>query len=188
MVRRFIVPFLLVGVLGLLALGAAIYGFETQPTTTDLKIHNAAGETVRAQSLSGTITESTVPGAKILFTYDAPATLTARVRGPGQSNAPRTTTGPTAQQALSPVAGLERLKGFTDQGSVYLQSQPLDLVTPSAGATIKGSVRTVATVATGYVVQVQEHLAATATQAGKRSRVTRHLNYRLHRINSWTSS
>lgn len=185
MQRRSLIPFLTVGLLGLLAAGGAVVGGVVMaPTGTDLRVHNAAGETVRANTVRGAYTETSLRGESINFTYHAPDRVTAYYSGPvkGVSHAPQSATGAAAQQVLSPVKELQTLSGFHSHGSVYLVSETVKkLVAPSQRTAVTGTVRAVATVATGYVVRVQEHILA--TQGGQR--ITDHIDYRLDRVDDW---
>lgn len=179
------IPYLIVGVLGLLAAGAAISGILVwAPTGTDLKVHNAAGETALAGGVSGRLTQTTQRGRQqIAFTFQAPDQVTAHLVGPGVNHAPRSITGPTAQSFLSPVLELQTLTGFTGSGTLYSVSKTIkQLLTPAQRASVSGTFRTVATVTTGFVVRVQEHISATK---GSQT-VTEHVDYRLNRVDGWT--
>lgn len=170
----------------MLAAGAAISSVLVwAPTGTDLAVHNASGQTLNAGVVSGAYTETTLRGETIDFTYRAPDEVTAHFTGPvkGVNHSPQSTTGAAAQNVLSPIRELQTLTGFSGRGSIYLVSETIKhLVAPAERSSVTGSLRAVATVATGYVVRVQEHISA--TQGGRH--ITDHIDYRLDRIDSWT--
>jgi hypothetical protein len=185
--RRTLYPHLVLAVMTLLAIGAAILGFEWAPNSTDLAVHNAAGETLKAQTVAGTYTTSTLHGESIQFLFKAPSTVTAHFTGPvkGVNHKAQTTTGAAAANVLSPVRELGTVSGFTGHGSVYLASETIkNLVTPTVRSSVSGTLRAVATVATGYVVRVQEHISA--TQGGRH--INQLLDYRLNRVDAWNRS
>ncbi|MGH9089475.1 MAG: hypothetical protein ACRDYZ_15435 [Acidimicrobiales bacterium] len=188
MQRRFLLPHLILGVLSLLAAGAAISSVLVwAPTGTDLAVHNAAGAVLHATTVVGKYTQTTLRGETINFAYHAPDRVTAHFSGPvkGVSHAPQSTTGAAAKNVLSPVSELTTLKGFNGHGSLYLVAETIkQLVAPTQRAAITGTFRAVATVTTGYVVRVQEHIAA--KQGGRQ--ITDHIDYRLNRVDGWTRS
>lgn len=188
MQRRFLLPHLILGVLTVLAAAAAISAvFVWAPTGTDLAVHNAAGAVLHATTVAGQYTETTLRGETIDFTYHAPDRVTAHFSGPvkGVNHAPQSTTGAAAQNVLSPVRELTTLTGFNGHGSTYLVSETIkQLVAPAQRQALTGTLRAVATVTTGYVVRLQEHIAA--KQGGRQ--ITDHIDYRLNRIDGWTRS
>ena len=189
---RNVFPFVLVGLLGLLAAGAAILaGVFQSPSTVDLVVHNAAGETVGASTVRGTYTATTLAGDTLHFSYRSPDEVTAYFSGPsGQlSHRPQSATGPTASQVLLPVRQLQQLHGFTDHGPSYVLTESLkDLVAPSQRPLVRGTFRATVRIETGYVVRVQEDLAGVETQSGHARPVTSHADYRLSRVDGWTAT
>lgn len=187
MQRRRLYPHLVLAVMTVLAIGAVILGVVMSPNGTDLAVHNAAGETLRAGTVSGSYTTSTLRGESIEFVYRSPDTVIAHFSGPvkGVNHAPQTTKGATAANVLSPVKELQTVTGFTGHGSVYLASETIKkLVAPAVRSSVTGTLRAVATVATGYVVRVQEHISA--TQGGRK--INQLLDYRLTRVDGWPRS
>lgn len=190
--RRNLLPLLFVGLLGLLAAGAAVLaGAFEAPSTVDLTVHNAAGETLGASTVKGTYTSSTLGGDTLHFRYQSPDRVTAYFSGPaGQlSHRPQTATGPTASQVLLPIKQLEQFDGFRAHGSVYVLTESIkQLVPPADRSRVRGTIRASATLATGYVVRVQEHISGTETQGGHTRRIADLMDYRLSRVDAWTAS
>lgn len=189
---RNVVPALLVGLLGLLAAGAAILaGVFQSPDTTDLVVHNAAGETVGASTVRGTYTATTLAGDTFHFFYRSPDQVTTFFSGPsGQlSHKPQTATGPTATDVLVPVRKLQQFHGFTASGPSYVITKPFkDLVKRSLRHQVRGTFRATVTVATGYVVRLREDLAGVETLGGHAHHIASHADYRLSQIDGWSAT
>lgn len=189
---RNVVPLILVGILGLLAAGAAILaGVFQSPATTDLVVHNAAGETAGASTVRGTYTATTLAGDTLHFVYQSPDRVTTYFSGPsGQLNhRPQSATGPTAVRVLLPVTQLQQLDGFTASGSSYVITKPFkDLVARSLRHQVRGTFRATVTVATGYVVRLQEDLAGVETRGGHAQQIASHADYRLSQVDGWSAT
>lgn len=177
-------PFLVLGVLTLLVVAAAILGVVQAPTGTDLSVHNAVNQTLTAERVTGNFTQSGTPGT-VHFTFVAPDHVTAYLAEPnkGASQAPRSSTGPSAKNVLEPVMTLGTLSGFRGNGAKFVISKPIAaLETGKPDPSLTGSFRAIATVATGYVVRVREDIAV--AKGGRQ--FSEQIDYKIQRVDGWT--
>jgi hypothetical protein len=191
--RALALPFLLVGVMGLLVVGALLLGLFQAPNSTVLYVHNAAGETAAASNFTATYagsesaTRSGLPpvGYKLAGRLDwtAPdeATVTRHLIGLG-SLPPSTSVahvkGSKAQSALQPLTTAQQITNFQRHGSVYVGSQYLvgdhGQITESIVDTIR--------VANGYLVVIDQNVRLASSSAATVTRVTFHFR----QIAGWT--
>lgn len=183
--RRFPLAFLILGVLSLLMAGAVALGVAQSPTTTDLVVHNGAGETLGASEVVGHYTASSLGPDVVSFVYK-PGAATEVARGPhGAVKAKRSVTGASAAAILQPVQALLNIQNFSEHGSVYRSTEPLaDLVPASQRSLVSGTYRTEVQLSGGYVVGV--HLAINAVEQGQK--VSQTVDYRLTRVGSWEAT
>ncbi|MHB8219712.1 MAG: hypothetical protein ACYDHU_05235 [Acidimicrobiales bacterium] len=165
------VPILVLCLLIGLSAGAAVLGLRQAPPAADLALHNAAGETLAAASLSAvykSASGSEVVGVK----YRAPDLVTETLVKGGPLGAPPEVahiTGAKALGALSPVSQLLKINGFSSRGSTYVGSEPISsLITAAEARLVSGSIRYTVTVDGGYVIKVVEHEVVT-TPGGSQS-------------------
>lgn len=183
--RRFPVAFLILGVLSLLAAGAVALGVAQSPTTTDLAVHNGAGETLGASEVVGHFTASYLGTDVVSFTY-RPGSTTEVARGPhGALRGKRSVTGAKAIGILEPVQAILTFSNFTQHGSLYQSTEPFANLVPAAErAVVSGTYRTAVQLAGGYVVNV--HLAINAIEQGQKVRLT--MDYHLTRVGGWVAT
>lgn len=181
--RRFPLAFLLLGLLSVLAAGAAVLGAFQAPTGADLTVHNGAGQTLAANRVAGHYTTSELGTDVIWFVYLAPGKANEVARdAQGTVKARRTVTGSEAVGVLQPIRQLLSITNFTQHGQVYVSTRSVATLVPSSQRSlVSGSYRTTVEVANGFVVDVS--LAISATEAGQH--LSEHLDYRLTRIGSW---
>jgi hypothetical protein len=151
-----------------LAVGAAVLGLRQAPPGADLAVHNAAGETLAAPSLSAVYTSAS--GSEVVgVAYRAPAQAVETLIKGGPIGTPHQVahvTGKKALGALGPVDQLLKVDGFISHGSTYVGSEPVSsLVTATEARQVSGSIRFAVTVHGGYVVKVVEREIVT-TPAG----------------------
>jgi hypothetical protein len=184
-VRRLPLAFLILGILSLLMAGAVVLGVAQSPTTTDLTVHNSAGETLGASRVLGHFTASYLGADVVSFDY-TPGAATEVAHGPhGAIKAKRTVTGAHAVGILEPVQALLTIERFTRRGSLFQSTEPVaDLVPTYERALVKGSYRTEVRIAGGYVVAVQ--LAINAVENGQK--ITETVDYHLTSVGSWGDS
>ncbi len=161
-------PILILCLLVGLAVGAAVLGLRQAPPGADLAVHNAAGETLAAPSLSAVYTSAS--GSEVVgVAYRAPAQAVETLIKGGPIGTPHQVahvTGKKALGALGPVDQLLKVDGFISHGSTYVGSEPVSsLVTATEARQVSGSIRFAVTVHGGYVVKVVEREIVT-TPAG----------------------
>jgi hypothetical protein len=173
------------GVLTLLAAGAIALGVVQSPTSTDLQVHNGAGETLGASKVVGHFTASYLGADVVSFAY-APGAATEVARGPhGEVKARRSLSGSKAIGVLQPVQSLLSITNFTQQGSLFVSSEPVaDLVPAAERSAVSGTYRTSVRLLGGYVVSV--HLAINAVEGGQK--VAETIDYHLTRVGSWEAT
>lgn len=153
-------PFLILGLLTVLAVGMAVLGLSEAPPTADLTVHNGAGETLTAPSFTARFTYKSSPEViKVQFLAPDQVTETLVRGGPtGRPPESRTVKGPSALKVLEPVSELLKIDGFVQHGSTYVGSQPIaDLIPASEAREVSGTIRYAVTVTGGYVVKVAYH-------------------------------
>ncbi len=180
--RRFPLAFAILGVLSLLMAGAVALGVAQSPTSTDLAVHNGAGETLAASEVVGHYTASSLGSDVVSFVY-TPGAVTEVARSPkGTVKAKRSVTGKNAIAILQPVQQLLTIHHFSQHGSTYRSSEPLaDLVPARDRAAVSGTYRTAVQLSGGYVVNVR--FAINAVERGQK--VSETVDYRLTRVGSW---
>lgn len=182
--RASVVPFLILSLLVVLAAGAAVLGYSQAPASGDLAVHNGAGETLAASSLTAVYT-STSSNEVVRIRFRAPDSVTETLvkGGPAGSRLRvATATGARALAALDPVRRLLDVTGFTAQGPSYVGVESIGSLVPASEAhLVSGSIRYSATVTAGYVVDVVEH-DVVVTPGGTETGGGR---YRIVRIGSW---
>ncbi len=150
---------LILGLLGVLSIGAVVLGLAMAPPTTDLMVHNGAGETVLAPSLTALYAnQSTREYIKVVYTAPDQATESLLKAGPG-SPATRTVhvQGTRATKALAPFAQMQKVTGFTAKGSKFTAQVPAStLYPPRLAPAVKGTVNYVVSLTGGYLVSVLE--------------------------------
>lgn len=183
--RRTPLAFLILGVLSLLVAGAVVLGTVQAPTGTDLAVHNGAGETLGASSVTGHYTASYLGADVVSFTY-VPGLTRVVARGPhGKVQGHRSVSGADAAGILEPVQALLSIPNFIEHGSLYESTEPVaDLVPTNERTAVSGSYRTAVRLAGGYVVSV--HLAIRAVEEGQK--VSETVEYHLTRVGSWEAS
>jgi hypothetical protein len=179
--RSSIVPALVLGLLTVLTAGAVALGLLLAPATPDLTVHNGAGETLLAPSLTAYYGLSS-PRATFRIVYQAPDQLTETLLAAGPGSRPVrsvTVKGSQAAKGLQPFDQLQRITGFTPVGSRFVAHQRAStLVAPSEATEVSGTVVYTATVSGGYVVGLTESFRVT-TPSGVESGVD---HYRIVRI------
>lgn len=184
--RRFPLAFVLVGVMGLLAAGGAVFGAFQAPTGVDLAVHNGAGETLLAGRVVGAFTSSQLAGTIISFDFTAPDHVTEEAIGlTGKVEGRQKVAGSRASEVLDPVRALLTVKKFSVHGSYYDNTQPArNFVAPSERSAVSGTYSTRVQLAGGYVVSIFERIDL---KEGSRH-VTETADYRLSRVDGWTRS
>jgi len=176
------VPILVLCLLIGLAAGAAVLGLRQAPPAADLALHNAAGETLAASTLSAVYTSAS--GSEVVgVQYRAPDRATETLVKGGPAGVPLRVahiTGAKAVDALSPVSQLLKVHGFTSHGPTFVGSEPIaSLITATEARQVSGSIRYTVTVDGGYVVKVVEHEVVTTPGGSESGGGT----YRIGRIN-----
>ncbi len=178
--RSSVVPGLILGLLSVLSAGAVALGLLLAPATADLTVHNGAGETLLAPSVTAYYTVSS-PRATYRIKYTAPDRLTETLlsRGPG-SRPLRSVSlrGSQASRALQPFDQLQRITGFTPVGAGFVARQSASTLVPADERTqVSGTVSYAATLHSGYVVGVTESYRVTTPSGVERGtdhyRITR---------------
>lgn len=169
--RNSIVPTLVLGLLTVLAGGAVALGLLLAPATPDLAVHNGAGETLLAPSVTAYYS-STAPQATVRIVYTAPDHLTESLlaRGPG-SRPVRSITikGPRAVKALQPFQQLQTITGFTAKGARFVAvQQAATLVPANEAGQISGTVAYSAALDGGYLVDVLDRFRVTTPNGTQR--------------------
>lgn len=151
---RRLIPFLVLGVVGVLAAGALVLGALQAPAGADLQVHNAAQSTLGASSFSAQLsvaessnTSPTVHASGHLE-YIAPDTV--RLTGVHGGSGPRSATlsGADARNYLTPLSDLALFSGFHQRGSVFTASLPMTAFVPADEAhLVRGSYRVAVSVA-----------------------------------------
>lgn len=157
--RSSIVPALLLGLLTVLTAGAIALGLLLAPATPDLTVHNGAGETLLASSVTAYYSLSS-PRATYRIEYTAPDRLTETLLAGGPGSRPVRSVsikGSQASRALQPFDQLQRITGFTPAGAGFVAKQSASTLVPVSERTeVSGTVSYTAAVHSGYVVSVIE--------------------------------
>lgn len=188
--RRVPLAFVLVGVVGILTAGAAVLGAFEAPTGNDLTVHNGAGETLQANRVEGSYTDSTLGGTVVSFVFRAPDHVSeVAVSSTGKVEGKRRISGPQASSVLGPVKKLLSITKFSANGSYFDNTQPASvLVAPSQRSGVTGTYRTRVVVQGGYVVSIDLRIDATVDSNGQRQHISETVRYRLSRVDSWKRS
>jgi hypothetical protein len=172
---------LIVGVLTILTAGAVVLGLAQAPRTANLTVHNGAGETVNAPSLTAVYSSSS-PAETVRVVLRAPDRVTESLLEGGPAGAPvRTITeagSGAVRRALAPLGGLLAVTGFTARGSAFVATRSAStLVAPDEASQVSGSIQYTATVSGGYLVGLTERYHVTVpggTESGTdRYQITR---------------
>jgi hypothetical protein len=163
------------GLLTVLAAGAVVLGLSEAPATADLLVHNGAVATVGASSLTAVYQDGTT-GRYVRVEYRSPDQTTEYLLKDGPNSAPVQTQHVPASEAksvLNPFSQLELVTGFKAQGPDFVAvSSATPFLPPAERQAVKGTIRFVASVATGFLVHVVEsyHLTIrTTTPTGTRT-------------------
>jgi hypothetical protein len=181
--RRLPLAFVLLAVLSLLAAGAAILGVFQAPTSTDLAVHNGAGETLEASPVVGFYTTTNLVGEYVTFVFTLPdrAVEEAKTKN-GTVKGKRTVEGATATGVLQPVRALLSLHRFKAHDGEYRIVEPVaDLVPAYERSAVSGVYTAVVHMAGGYVVEVDYSI--NAEEAGQH--VSQSLRFLLTQVGSW---
>jgi hypothetical protein len=165
-------PLLIVGLMGLLAVGAVVLGLAMAPSTPDLLVHNGAGELLYAPSLTALYSNKT-SGEYIRIVWKSPdhATESLLKGGPG-SPAVRTVhvKGARASETIVPLTKMQTVTGFEAKGSDFAAQQPASsLFTAQRAPQVKGTVKYLVTLHGQFLVNVVESFNITTpvgTQTG----------------------
>lgn len=170
-------PTLVLGLLTVLAAGAVALGLLLAPATPDLTVHNGAGETLLAPSLTAYYSSVSPSRETVRVQYQAPDRMTETLLAAGPGSRPlrsRTITGSQAAKILQPFDQLLKITGFTPAGGRFVGQQPASTLVPAAEASqVSGIVRYDVQVSGGYVVDVTESYRVT-TPAGAQRGVYRY--------------
>lgn len=167
MSTRRLLPFLILGVLSLLAVGGLVLGLALAPAAADLAVHNATGETLAADSFTADLTasQSTLASpASLHFSgrleYSKPDTVRIVRLGPaGGGPSSVTFTGPRAANYLSALTDLRRFSAFHQRGATYTASLPVSRFVPAVEARlVHGSYRVAVTVGGNQVTALAEQV------------------------------
>ena len=157
--RSSIVPTLILGLLTVLSAGAVVLGLLLAPATPDLTVHNGAGETILAPSVTAYYSLSS-PKTTYRIEYTAPDRLTETLLSGGPGSKPVRSVsikGSQASRALQPFLQLQRITGFTPIGARFVARQSASTLVPASERTeVSGTVAYAAAVTNGYVVGVTE--------------------------------
>lgn len=156
MKRYSLLPVVVLALLTVLALGAAVLALSEAPATSDLTVHNGAGETLATPSLSALYSSSS-PVETVRVDLLGPDLLkeTLLKGGPVKT---LTIKGSRSQEVLGPFSALLKITGFSARGSTYVATEPAStLVPPDEASQVTGSIRYTATVSGGYLVDLVEH-------------------------------
>jgi len=167
-------PWLLLVVLGALAVGAAILGLSQAPSSADLAARNAVGETLLAPNFTAVQTSTASP-IVVRVSYSAPDTLRVVESYQNQHRA-TTITGPSVQAQLATLARLEH-ETFTKHGSVYVTEESARSSTGAKAAEV-----ILLTVDGGKMVRVDQHVTVTSAGATQNSSAL----LRFLKIGDWT--
>jgi hypothetical protein len=169
--RNSIVPTLVLGLLTVLAAGAVALGLLLAPATPNLAVHNGAGETLLAPSLTAYYSSSE-PRATVRIVYTAPDRLTESLLAHGPGSRPvRSVTikGSRAVKALQPFEQLQQITGFTARGARFVAVQQASALVPADEASqISGSVVYSAALSGGYLVDVLDRFRVTTPSGTER--------------------
>ncbi|HEX3947787.1 MAG TPA: hypothetical protein VHW47_08775 [Acidimicrobiales bacterium] len=186
MQRRSPVPHLILGIMTLLAAGAVVLGLVLAPTTTDLTVHNGAGQTLLASQVTALYTR-TASNAVVRIQYVAPDFGRETLISGGPAKVARrsvTYHGQQAQALLGPVTEVLQIGSFTKVGhqSVYVGTEPAAKLVPvSEASLVSGSLRATVTVTNGYVVKVIEKVNLTTPGGSTKEGI----HYNITRVDNW---
>lgn len=167
MPARRLLPWLLLGLLSVLAVGALVLGLVEAPAAADLAVHNATGETLSASSFSADISALAGPAgapaaARFLgrIDYTAPDTVrVSHIAGRTTGPAAITLTGPRARNYLGPLTALRRFSDFRRVGATFTASLPVArFVPPLEARLVHGTYRVAITVGGNRVTAVTEQV------------------------------
>jgi hypothetical protein len=154
------VPVLILCALIGLTVGAAVLGFLQAPSSADLAVHNAVGETVATNFSAVSSSSQTKNVTTIVFTPPSRVKLAA---APALGKPPTRTVvvqGAEGTRELGPITSIGTITGFTKVNGVY--KAPVTNPTLSAeGASEQVSI----TLANGYLNRVTERLTIESTTA-----------------------
>lgn len=153
-------PTLALGLLTVLAAGAVALGLLFAPATPDLVVHNGAGETLLAPSLTAFYSSVRPTKETVRIEYRAPDHLTETLLAAGPGSRPvrsRILTGSSAVKALQPFDQLQQITGFTPVGSGFVAHRSASTLVPaSESLQVSGTVTYDATVSGGSLVGITE--------------------------------
>jgi hypothetical protein len=162
MKRRPVVPLLILGLLGVLSVGAVVLGLKWSPPTSDLLVHNGAGELTYATHLTALYSnQSTQQHIRVVYT--APDHVTESLLSGGPGSPPKRTVhvkGAQAARALGPFVTIQKVTGFTAKGPDFVASEPASSLyrnLPEAlRAKVSGTVTYQVTLNGGYMINMLE--------------------------------
>jgi hypothetical protein len=169
--RSSIVPALILGLLTVLTAGAVALGLLLAPATSDLTVHNGAGETLLASSVTAYYSLSS-PRTTYRIEYTAPDRLTETLLAGGPGSKPVRSVsikGSQASRALQPFQQLQRITGFNPAGARFVAKQSASTLVPANERTeVSGTVAYSAGLTSGYVVSVTESYDVTTPSGAER--------------------
>ena len=159
-------PHLILALLTVGAIGAAVLGLVLAPKTADLTVHNGAGETVLAPSVTA-LFSSDSPAERVRVVFTSPDRVTEILLGPnGKAVKSVSAQGNEALRALQPFQQIQKVTGWKASGSRFVASTPASSLVPAAEAPeVRGTITYSAAVSNGYLVDVLERYQV-ATPAG----------------------
>jgi hypothetical protein len=182
--RRPPLAFLILGVLSLLAVGAALLGVAQAPTGADVAVHNAAVNTLSVNQVVGHVTATGLGKYTVDFTFVAPDQATEVEKAPGGAvKAGGKVSGDTAAALLNPIRDALDTTGFSGKGPKYVTTTVQSLA-DGANGTVAVTARTTVLLDSGYVVGVAVRRSATV----RGRHVVTTVAYTYTRVGSWEAS
>ncbi len=167
MPSRRLLPWSILGLLSVLAVGALVLGLVEAPAAGDLAVHNAAGENLAAGSFSAQIsalegTAGAPTAVRFLGRIDYTAPDIVRISHiAGRTAGPPVVvlTGTRARDYLGPLIALRRFSNFHRLGATFTASLPVArFVPPVEAGLVHGTYRVAVTVGGNRVTAFTERV------------------------------
>ncbi len=141
-----------------LTVGAAVLGFLQAPSSADLAVHNAVGETLAASGFTA-VSTSTQTTSRTTIVYTAPSKVFLSASAPGSATRSVVLSGPAAVRVLNPISSIANVNGFTKTNGVY--HAPLNNPTFAREGAFENIV---VTIANGHLHTVVEAITINSAQ------------------------